>query len=246
MSSQDLVTADPKADVRARNARIVAVAGWTMIWSGVFLFGYLGWQLFGTDLVNERVQAAATETLDAHLESERQIPPTVEEVEVEDGDTVEFFPEAAPGEDQELAWMRVPVLGLEAVVFEGVTTSTLSKGPGHMPGTPLPGQPGNAVISGHRTTYGRPFYDFDRLTPGDRIEVETVLGNHVYEVRESFIVEPSDVWVVEDRTGGWLTLTTCHPKFSARERLIVVAELVEGPNLEYVKLLGDGSLGSVA
>ena len=106
-----------------------------------------------------------------------------------------------------------------------------------MPGTPLPGQPGNAVISGHRTTHGRPFHDFDQLVAGDRVEVDTGIGTHVYEVRESFIVAPTDVWVTDSRPGAWLTLTTCNPKYSARERLIVTAELVAGPNVEYVQHL---------
>jgi sortase A len=139
----------------------------------------------------------------------------------------------------------VPKLGLDAVVFEGVTRETLTQGPGHMPNTPLPGQPGNAVISGHRTTYGRPFFDFDLLQPGDRIEVETSIGTHVYVVRENLIVAPTDVWVTDDKAGGWLTLTTCNPKFSARERLIISAEMVEGPNLAYIKDL-EGRLAGVS
>jgi sortase A len=142
-----------------------------------------------------------------------------------------------PFEDEAFARLVVPSLRLEAIVFEGVGTETLSKGPGHMPGTPIPGQPGNSVISGHRTTYGRPFYDFDLLAAGDRIEIETSIGIHVYEVRESFIVEPTEIWVTDDRPGAWLTLTTCHPRFSARQRLIITAELVEGPNWEYVQFL---------
>ena len=98
--------------------------------------------------------------------------------------------------------MTVPTLGLELVVFEGVTVQTLKKGPAHMPWTPLPGQPGNVVISGHRTTYGRPFFDFDLLKFGDHIEIETAIGTHIYEVRDSFIVKPTDVWVTADREGG--------------------------------------------
>jgi sortase A len=106
-----------------------------------------------------------------------------------------------------------------------------------MPWTPVPGQPGNAVISGHRTTYGRPFYDLDQLVLGDRIEVETAIGISVYEVKVIEIVLPTDVYVTEPLPGAWLTLTTCHPRFSAAERLVVQAELVAGPNFDFVETL---------
>jgi sortase A len=221
--------------MRRRNLQIL---GWALIWSGIFIFGYLGWQLFGTDVVNARVQAVALTNLEDNLEESREdLPPEVE-VEVEEGTpSVVLHPEEAPADDQELGMLRVPSLGIEVVIFQGIGVETLKKGPGHMPGTALPGQPGNAVISGHRTTYGRPFFDFDQLAPGDRIEIETAIGLHVYEVDSSFIVDPTDVWVIDDKPGAWLTLTTCHPKFSARERLIITAQLVDGPNLEYVMAL---------
>jgi sortase A len=221
--------------------RRIQILGWTLIWSGLFVFGYLGWQLYGTDVVNSQVQAQASVDLEESFIEIREELPDVEVVEVPDQvgedtpELVEFYPEDIPEEDTSFAQLTVPSLGLEAVIFEGVTRSTLTKGPGHMPGTALPGQPGNAVISGHRTTYGRPFFDFDQLVPGDRIEVETAIGVHVYQVRESFIVQPTDVWVTDDKDGAWLTLTTCNPKFSARERLIITAELVEGPNAEFVE-----------
>ena len=99
-----------------------------------------------------------------------------------------------------------------------------------MPNTALPGQLGNAVISGHRTTYGAPFFNLERLVPGDRFAVETIIGTHTYEVVELRIVKPTDVWVTNQWEGSWLTLTTCHPKFSSRQRLVVFAELVDGPN----------------
>jgi sortase A len=166
--------------------------------------------------------------------------PEIQEVVVEE-DVIERVLEDTPAADAGFARMRVPRVGLDAVVFEGITTETLAKGPGHMPGTSLPGQPGNAVISGHRTTHGRPFHDFDLLVPGDRVEIETAIGTHVYEVRESFIVAPTDVWVTDQRDGGWLTLTTCNPKYSATERLIVTAELVSGPNAEYVATLAEAA-----
>lgn len=217
--------------------RYVSILGWTLIWTGVLIFGYLAWQLYGTDVVNARVQAEAGETLEVRLAEVAVEPPPVEEIEAEEGEVVQHFTEGTPTEESGFARLRVPAVGLDAVVFEGVSTSALAMGPGHMPGTPLPGQPGNAVISGHRTTHGRPFHDFDLLQPGDQIEIDTGIGSHIYVVRESFIVAPTDVWVTDPKPGAWLTLTTCHPKYSARERLIVTAELVDGPNLEYVQLL---------
>lgn len=225
--------------------RNIQILGWTLIWSAVFIFGYLGWQLFGTDVLNAGVQAEAEDALTASLPARATEP--AEEIDLSEylgeeapaepsPEPIEFHPEEPSDPGEELAFLRIPDIELEAVVFEGVDTETLRKGPGHMPATPLPGQPGNAVISGHRTTYGRPFFDLDLLEAGDRIEVETAIGTHVYEVRERAIVLPTDVWVIDPRAGGWLTLTTCNPKFSARERLIVWAEMVSGPNLEFVKL----------
>lgn len=223
--------------------RNVQILGWTLIWCSLFVFGYLGWQLWGTDLINAGVQA------DAQLELATELPgrahPPAEQVDPDEflgedpsppARSVTFYPEQSPDPGEELAFLRIPAIELDEVLFEGVDAETLRKGPGHMSGTPIPGQAGNAVISGHRTTYGRPFFDFDLLAPGDRIEVETAIGTHVYEIREIQIVAPTDVWVTEPRPGGWLTLTTCNPKFSARERLVVWAEMVEGPNLEFIRL----------
>lgn len=228
--------------------RKIQVLGWTLIWSGIFIFGYLGWQLFGTGVVNAGVQEAAQEDLRAEFERAAAVPREVEEIDPEaflDGqrpddpglsDLVEFHPEKAPEHGEELAFLRIPEIGVDEVLFEGVDRETLKNGPGHMDGTPIPGQPGNAVVSGHRTTYGSPFFDFDLLEPGDRIEVETSIGEHIYEIREIIVVQPTDVWVTDDRPGGWLTLTTCEPKFSARQRLIVFAEMVSGPNLAFIGL----------
>ena len=226
--------------------RNIQVLGWTLIWSGVFVFGYLGWQLFATDLLNAGVQAQAQVELEDVFEVARDKPLVVESVDpaeflgeaaaIPSAPAVPFYPEAAPGEGEELAFLRITKIDLEEVLFEGVDRQTLKSGPGHMVGTALPGQPGNSVLSGHRTTYGRPFFDFDLLEVGDDIEVETTVGTHVYRIRDLQIVQPTDVWVTDDRAGGWLSLTTCNPKFSARERLIVFAEMVSGPNFDFVQL----------
>lgn len=223
--------------------RRLQVVAWTLIWSGVFISGYLGWQLFVTDLLNQGVQTTAQAEL---ADSIGDSPPSAEDVDSSDflgaeppqgtPETVRLIPEPEPEPGEAMAFVRIPSIGVDQVVFSGVDRQTLKSGPGHMTTTPLPGQPGNAVISGHRTTYGRPFFDFDLLAVGDRVEIESQSGTHAYQIREIRVVRPTDVWVTHDRPGGWLTLITCNPKFSARERLVVFAEMVEGPNLDYVKL----------
>ena len=137
----------------------------------------------------------------------------------------------APDRGDAIGTIRIPKIGLSWTVVEGVRRTDLNKGAGHMPDTPLPSQPGNAVISGHRTTHGQPFHNVDDLEVGDLIFWDSGIGTHVYQVREApLVVKPTALWVTDARDGAWLTLTTCHPKFSARERLIIFAEMVDGPN----------------
>jgi sortase A len=142
--------------------------------------------------------------------------------------------EGAPAQGEVLGRIVIPDAEVDWMIVEGVEPADLRKGPGHMPWTALPGQVGNALISGHRTTNGAPFYNLNRLEPGDTITVETLIGTHTYEVVGNQIVPPTGVWVTEQWEGAWLTLTTCNPRYSARERLIVFAKLVDGPNAEAI------------
>lgn len=227
-----------------------------MVWTGVLTLGIVGYQLVVTDLLNDRVQAEARGTLLEEMDERRSTVETPVTVTVPSpdvtvatqtsADTIDFFPEEPVDEGEPLGVVRIPAIDLDWVVFGGVLPATLNQGPGHMPWTPLPGQPGNAVLSGHRTTYGAPFIDLDRLVPGDVIEVETAIGVHEYTVRDTIIVSPTDVWVTDHKPGAWLTLTTCNPKFSAAERLIVRAELTAGPNLEYARFLLDTEFSEVS
>ncbi|HEX7167271.1 MAG TPA: sortase [Acidimicrobiales bacterium] len=129
-----------------------------------------------------------------------------------------------------LTRIKIPALDVDTVVVEGTTASALRAGAGHYPGTPLPCEAGNVAIAGHRTTYGRPFSNLDRMRNGDLVVLETPIGTCTYKItREPFIISPKDVSVVaNDPSKHLLTLTTCHPKGSARQRLIVQATLVEG------------------
>lgn len=153
--------------------------------------------------------------------------------------SAQFLSALYPDSGESLARMVIPAIGLDQILVEGVSVEDLRKGPGHYPSTPNPGQAGNASIAGHRTTYGAPFGRIDELQPGDEISVTTLQGNFVYRVRANtapdgtqvghFIVSPSDTWVLDQTGENLLTLTSCHPKYSARQRIIVQAELVGEP-----------------
>ena len=124
--------------------------------------------------------------------------------------------------------ISIPAADLKpTVVVEGTGASALRAGAGHYPNTPLPGEEGNVAIAGHRTTYGKPFANLDHLKPGDEIFLETPVGKYTYKVsKDPFVVSPTDFTVIAQTPGKTLTLTTCHPKGSARQRLVVKADLV--------------------
>ena len=134
-----------------------------------------------------------------------------------------------------LAILRIPHFGADyqKVIVQGVGVEDLKRGPGHYPGSAFPGQIGNFVVSGHRTTYGAPFNRIDELAPGDPIVVQTQAEWFVYRVTSTEVVEPTATDVInpvphhgnETPTKALLTLTTCNPKYSASQRLIVYAAL---------------------
>ncbi len=133
-----------------------------------------------------------------------------------------------------IARVRVPRLKLDAIVVElnGLDDSVnLKRGPGHIPGTAYPGQQGNCVISGHRTTYGAPFRHIERLAPGDEIVLETALARYTYLVYEQRIVLPSDLTVLEQGGEPKVTLTACHPWYSAAQRIVVIGRLYTAEEL---------------
>lgn len=130
-------------------------------------------------------------------------------------------------------------VALDVLVVEGTTPSALRAGAGHYPSTPLPGEVGNVGIAGHRTTFGRPFNHLDLMGPGDEVILETPFKRFHYQAVKPFdghanpwVVAPSDFSVVANVAGKrLLTLTTCHPKGSANQRLILRLELVRAETL---------------
>ena len=191
--------------------------------AGLGLLLFVGWQLWWTDVVANRAQHADVVALARAFESD---PPPGSATATAD----------APPLGKAFAILRVPRFGSDYArpILEGTTRDILTAGVGHYEGTAEPGAVGNFAVAGHRTTYGRPFHDIDALRPGDRVVVETRTAFHVYAVRRHTIVSPDEVDVVApvpERPGArptrrWLTMTACHPRYSAAQRYVVFAELV--------------------
>ena len=188
--------------------------------------GMIGYPFY-TNLYADRVQSRlrnqfSSEQLRTDYETCRQVGVQNEACQIRDGDS--------------LTRIQIPDIEVDVVVVEGTSASALRAGAGHYPSTPLPCETGNVAIAGHRTTYGRPFHDLDLLDPGDEIRLQIPIGECTYRVVDVdadgngySIVSPNDVGVIAGTNDNRLTLTTCHPKGSARQRLIVTAELVASP-----------------
>jgi sortase A len=195
--------------------RVVAGIGRALIFLGVLILLFVAYQLWGTGISEARDQ----KTLKNQFKTVQQAPPPP-------SSTPTTLPPTPEGDA--VAIIDIPKISVDKAVVEGVGTEDLKKGPGHYPSTPMPGQKGNAAIAGHRTTYGHPFYDLDALKPGDDIFISTRQGKFQYKVDHSMNVDPHDVAVLDPTPDNRLTLTTCTPRFSAAQRLIVVSNLV-GP-----------------
>lgn len=180
--------------------------------------GYLVWQQYGTSLTTKRWQSDLRSGLEAHV---RRDPVSVP------AETVRIRRGA-------VAILTIPRIDVDVVVVEGTDTDDLKKGPGHYEDSAYPwDDTGKVAIAGHRTTYGAPFFSLDKLRPGDAIELATEYGTFEYEVTRLAITPPTGILisgasVLDDTRRPSLVLTTCNPRYSAAQRLIVFAERVEG------------------
>lgn len=209
--------------------RVVRGVGWLLVVSGAVVLLYVVYLLWFTGFETERAQR------DLEQSWALTVPDTpvagavdvaVEDEEIELGDAVAAL------------WFErdgVPIVSDDPLfVVSGATLELLRSGPGHYPLSDRPGGAGNLAIAGHRTTYGAPFWSVDQLTEGDTIHVVDRQGREwIYGYREQRVVAPNAVWVVgEDPLGSGaptITLTTCHPRGSAAQRLIVWGELLGEP-----------------
>ena len=212
---------------------VVRTIGELLVTGGLVLLLFVVYALFVTDVITDRRQ----DELNVELREEWTAEPRAPRASIlGDG----------------LAVLHIPRLGAdyERVVVEGTAEEQLRQGPGHYADTALPGEQGNLAIAGHRVGKGSPFLELDLLQPGDPIVVETAERWFVYRVLGDpatgdfttdasgipgqQIVRPEAIEVISPTpgaaetappTGAYLTLTTCHPRYSARQRLIVHARL---------------------
>lgn len=201
--------------------RVVRGTGKTLISVGVLLLLFVVFQLWGTGLTHDRAQ----KSLRSEFARQLAAPAAAEPAPTGTPTTVPA-PLAA---GSPAGAIQIPKIGLDGIIVEGVGVEELKKGVGHYPDTKMPGESGNAALAGHRTTYGHPFNRLDELETSDEISVTTTAGTFRYLVTEKKVVTPETVEVLDPTPDNRLTLTTCHPKYSAAQRLIVVAELTGPP-----------------
>jgi sortase A len=192
--------------------RALGIAGLLFIVAGLAVGASVWWRLWGTGFATRAAQNELRPSFERRVATQEpeEAPPRVANV---------------PG--RAVAILRIPAIEVDLVVVEGTDTESLKKGPGHYLQTAYPWQDhGRVGIAGHRTTYGAPFWALDELEPGDRIVLATEYGIFNYRVTGSGIIAPSDGSVLRQTNAPTLVLTTCNPRFSAAERLIVFADRV--------------------
>ncbi|MEO3786284.1 class E sortase [Actinocorallia sp. B10E7] len=198
---------------------LIKVLGEFFITFGLVVLLFVTYELWGTGRYTQAHQETLAEQLDQKWSEPAAPHVTTEKVRLGDG----------------LALIRIPRFGKDYrfVIVEGTSPADLRRGPGHYAKTALPGQIGNFVVSGHRTTYSAPFNKADRLRAGDEILIDTKKTQYVYKVTKLQIVAPTRIEVTapvplhpgRKPKKKLITLTTCHPKYSAAQRLIVFGEL---------------------
>jgi sortase A len=220
---------------------LVARIGVVIFTFGLVVLLFVAYQLWGTSITTRLHQDALRKQFERELAISRKDRPTTTTTSspTQPGATTSTTqplsnvaaptPGVAPANGQPIGTIVIPAIGANFVVVQGTDTGDLELGPGHYANTPLPGQPGNAAIAGHRTTYLHPFYNLNELVAGDPIYITTIQGRFQYNVSAVTVVSPSDVNVLDATTTPTLTLTTCNPRYSASQRLVVQASLVSPP-----------------
>lgn len=234
------MTAAPSSRARPWPVRALRAIGWALILAGVVVLLYVVYALWFTGFETERAQQQLQQQWSQEPVDDRDAsePPGEDGDEPADGEPTREADGAAvsgdavakleferPGSDEQ------PVTDEPLFVVDGVSRDDLTRGPGQYPDSASPGEDGNFAVAGHRTTYGSPFFSLEELREGDEIHITDRSGRrHVYEFAAREIVSPGAGWVLSEDPleigRPTLTLTTCHPRFSAAQRMVVFGEVV--------------------
>lgn len=233
------MTATTDAPVRRRRG-VSFWLGLLLVLGGLGMLGYVGWQMYGTNVVSKQTQQRLVEEVEQEWSGAgpepaaqaAEAPAEPEPQEFEIGET--------------MALIRIPAFGDDYVVpvLEGIGDPELASGYGHFPAAALPGGEGNFALAAHRVTHGEPLRDMPELRPGDEVIVETQDAVHTYVLDTNpndLVVTFEDIWVVDplptNPDGGvqpkqrpgqeLITLTTCSELFHTDNRMIAFGHLVE-------------------
>lgn len=222
----------------------LGLIGKTFITAGLLLLGLVAYQLWGTGIETNRAQNKLHAEF-TRLVADQATSTTATSAPSTNGTAPRITAPNRP--NKALALLEVPSAGIADVIVEGVSASALRHGPGHVPRTALPGEEGNSAIAGHRTTYGAPFADLDRVRIGDEATVTTLKGKFVYQVVDTKIIKPNQTEVLRSvKNKSMLTLITCNPRYSTSQRLVVIAELRRSLSLDGQARETSTTVGQVA
>ena len=199
-----------------RRPRSTRIAGLILVVAGLVVAGIGAWQLWGTGIETARIQHAFLKKLAA-------LPTTPATINAPD-----LAPLVAPAAGQPFMIITIPRMHVRAAVVEGVAPEDIAKGPGHVPGTALPGGGHNIAIAGHRATHGAEFAAIETLQVGDHVMLRTKNGVYTYSViaqngKPWRLVQPTDLSVLRPGSREILTLISCHPQWASTNRVIVLA-----------------------
>lgn len=210
---------------------VVRTSAELLVTLGLVVVAFAVYVVFWSDVQNAAAQSKLRDTFQAQVEQAARV-----QVSSGKGGAATPAPIASDlPSGSTLGVIRIPRLGDDWswVMVEGVADDDIAKGPGHFPGTAMPGQPGNFAVAGHRATHGEPFAHLDEVRKGDEISIETVNGTYAYVVDGSKIVDPTAVGVIDPVPGepgatpkkALITLVTCNPRWGSTERMIISGHL---------------------
>lgn len=205
--------------------KALRATGSAFIFLGLSILFFVLYELVGT--------SAITKARQSDLQADFQF--TLDEIGALPGQFTGELPIPRPSKPRSnlkgIARIRIPKIGVNAIVVEGVTLDNLAYGPGHYPTTAdFDEKKGVAAVAGHRTGWGAPFFNVDRLRAGDQVIIETPIATYTYRMTRSRVVTPAHSEVLDgnpsSKAAKQLVLTTCTPKFTARDRLIIFLDFV--------------------